>query len=52
MRTVDADALWLRLISQRTENTKAGVPYTVNTGINQAIRILNELLEEGEKCDS
>jgi len=49
MKTVDADALWQRLIEQRNKNIEAGVPYTVNVGINQAVRILNETSKEVEQ---
>jgi hypothetical protein len=40
-----------RLIQQRDSNIENGLPYTVNTGIDQAIGILNRMLEERKGLD-
>lgn len=37
------------LMEQREKNIKNGLPMTVNTGIDQAIGILNCLMERREK---
>ena len=45
-RLVDADKLWDLLLDQRDQNTAQNLPWQVNTGINQAIAILNAMEPE------
>lgn len=47
MRLINADLYWDKLIARRELNISAGLPAAYNSGINQAISILNGMKGDG-----